>query len=428
MPLLPAPRAVANFFRRGPVAFPAEAPVSPTGLEGPYGTDAERTLTVLRRLNARAATGDPAGALLDALREVPGHPAAAVLLTSPERDTFTLATASPGLFVPTGPTPEPEALEGLTAAAIATEQKTPVVIGHGGLPPATLPTWAKERGYIGGMAAPMFNGTLIVGAVYLLKKDIASPPQTDLDLVETLLSFAARLFPADARPDNGTAVGQASGQEPVQRMSVQGAPSALPAHIAAIPPVVNETGRVAVHPTGPVRDSPVPTTTAMFQLPPSPLTSGPPSIAIGPGTPTPTQLNIIAPKLDTPPPGRSQPPQNSRATISVAGLSLDRGRERVEVGGVHIALSSTEFALLYEIAQARGAPVKAEALMRACWQPGEKVTSNALDVAIHRLRKRLGCVPEGKGIVINVAGEGYALRVGPAAESAQPRGALGAAV
>ncbi|GEM_PF-3385219 len=427
MPLLPAPRAVANLFRKGSAAPPMAKFVPSQSDEVPLETDAERTLVALRRLNAVGAAEDPSGALLAALREVPGHPAAAVLLTRPQGDALTLAAASPGLLDTGSAALEPEPFGGLSAAAIASEQRMALIIGDGALPPATLPAWAKERGYFGGIAAPMFNGPLVVGAIYLLKKDAAPATQQVLDLVETLLSFAARLFPADARPDDGPAPGGVERPSPATTILAQDVPPVLLARPAARPADPDEiTQRSGQHPS----------TAKQAQLQPAsartdnsvlPLSPGPPSLATGTGIPATLSLKVPVSPPEPVLVAHAGASQNGRATVSLAGLFLDRGRERVEVGGVHIALSSTEFALLYEIAQARGAPVKSDTLMRSCWQPGEKVTTNALDVAVHRLRKRLCQAPGGKGIVINVPGEGYALRVSPSAESVHGRGLLSAA-
>ncbi|MNY36547.1 Swarming motility regulation protein RssB [compost metagenome] len=56
-----------------------------------------------------------------------------------------------------------------------------------------------------------------------------------------------------------------------------------------------------------------------------------------------------------------------------------------------------------------GETVRRAALEAAAWGLGEAVTPNALDVALHRLRRKLLAIGSGQRVV-NVRGLGYALR------------------
>jgi DNA-binding response OmpR family regulator len=64
--------------------------------------------------------------------------------------------------------------------------------------------------------------------------------------------------------------------------------------------------------------------------------------------------------------------------------------------------------------QAGGATVRRSALEVAGWGLGEAVTPNALDVAMHRLKRKLVAINSAVQIV-NARGHGYALRLLPLA-------------
>jgi two-component system OmpR family response regulator len=82
----------------------------------------------------------------------------------------------------------------------------------------------------------------------------------------------------------------------------------------------------------------------------------------------------------------------------------------VEVRGIRLALSSTEFALLYAIAASSGPLSRAELASHA-WTEGDAPSLNAVEVALCRLRKRLSRVPGGAGLgqIETVRGQGYRL-------------------
>jgi DNA-binding response OmpR family regulator len=62
--------------------------------------------------------------------------------------------------------------------------------------------------------------------------------------------------------------------------------------------------------------------------------------------------------------------------------------------------------------RANGATTRRSSLESAAWGLGEAVTPNALDVAMHRLKRKLVAISSALQIV-NVRGYGYALRVFP---------------
>lgn len=97
-----------------------------------------------------------------------------------------------------------------------------------------------------------------------------------------------------------------------------------------------------------------------------------------------------------------------RQPLEAGDVMLDPSRERALVGGLAIALSRTEFSLLYSLTSAAGEIVAQESLAVDGW--GDRGKS-ALDVAMSRLRKKLAGVPGGRGLIETVRGRGYRLSV-----------------
>ena len=87
---------------------------------------------------------------------------------------------------------------------------------------------------------------------------------------------------------------------------------------------------------------------------------------------------------------------------------------RPEAGCMHCAgesvtLPPAELQIMLSLVRAAGQTVRRTAMERAAWGLDEAVTPNALDVALHRLRKKLPAIGSTLEIV-NVRGHGYALR------------------
>jgi len=74
-----------------------------------------------------------------------------------------------------------------------------------------------------------------------------------------------------------------------------------------------------------------------------------------------------------------------------------------------VTLPAAEMQIMLCLVKAEGRTVRRGALETAAWGLAEAVTPNALDVALHRLRKKLGAIGSGLAIV-NSRGLGYALR------------------
>ena len=102
---------------------------------------------------------------------------------------------------------------------------------------------------------------------------------------------------------------------------------------------------------------------------------------------------------------RRQGSQRS-ATWQVGSIEIDTARRRVKVDGEDITLSRREFELLCALAQEPGR-VMTRAHLERTSSNGDDAESNALDVHIHNLRKKLGTHQ-----IETVRGVGYALAPG----------------
>lgn len=93
----------------------------------------------------------------------------------------------------------------------------------------------------------------------------------------------------------------------------------------------------------------------------------------------------------------------SGSSLLVAGeLALDTLRKTLTQAGEPVALSAREFSLLEALMQRPGAVLSREKLEESVYGWGEEIGSNAVEVHLHHLRKKLG--PE---VILNVRGVGY---------------------
>lgn len=97
--------------------------------------------------------------------------------------------------------------------------------------------------------------------------------------------------------------------------------------------------------------------------------------------------------------GRSQP------SIVIGELCIDPVGRRVRRGEAELSLSAREYAVLLALAENRGRVQSRERLEEALYGWGEEIESNALEVHVHHLRRKLG-----PGLVETVRGAGYVIR------------------
>ncbi len=91
-----------------------------------------------------------------------------------------------------------------------------------------------------------------------------------------------------------------------------------------------------------------------------------------------------------------------------AGLELDPIGARLRHGRSSVSLAPSELQVMLALMRAQGQVVRRAALEAAAWGLSEPVTPNALDVALHRLRKKLELM--GSTVrLLNTKGVGYSL-------------------
>jgi two-component system, OmpR family, response regulator QseB len=95
------------------------------------------------------------------------------------------------------------------------------------------------------------------------------------------------------------------------------------------------------------------------------------------------------------------------AVLEHLGVTLDPAAHRVTHQGVEIALSPREFALLQLLMERPGAILSRAQIEERLYGWGEELESNAVEVHIHGLRRKLGAQ-----FILTVRGVGYRVRPG----------------
>ncbi|MFO1423937.1 MAG: response regulator [Candidatus Competibacteraceae bacterium] len=93
-----------------------------------------------------------------------------------------------------------------------------------------------------------------------------------------------------------------------------------------------------------------------------------------------------------------------RDLIEIGALRLDPAARTVEYRSQPVALSAREFALLHALMERPGMVLSREQLEDRLYGWGEEVESNAIEVHIHNLRRKLN-----PGVIRTVRGVGYRL-------------------
>ena len=97
-----------------------------------------------------------------------------------------------------------------------------------------------------------------------------------------------------------------------------------------------------------------------------------------------------------------RPAGAASSTTTLGRLSLDAVDRSVRLEGRRIDLTTKEFALLETLLRKPGALVTRERLEESIYGWGEEVGSNALEVHLHNLRRKIGIE-----LIRNVRGVGY---------------------
>jgi DNA-binding response OmpR family regulator len=101
-----------------------------------------------------------------------------------------------------------------------------------------------------------------------------------------------------------------------------------------------------------------------------------------------------------------QPQERLRAQ----GVELDAAGRSVTLDGAPVPLSTREFDLLHALMLGAGRVLSREQLEQQLYRWGQEVESNAVEVHIHHLRRKLGA-----GLIQTVRGVGYRLAPQPPA-------------
>jgi DNA-binding response OmpR family regulator len=96
--------------------------------------------------------------------------------------------------------------------------------------------------------------------------------------------------------------------------------------------------------------------------------------------------------------------------INIGDLELNMARTEVRRNGTLVSLTPKEYAILWVLAQHRGAVVNRTTLVEQCWDEFADPMSNVIEVHVAALRRKLGM----PSLIRTVRGTGYLLEeVGP---------------
>lgn len=106
-------------------------------------------------------------------------------------------------------------------------------------------------------------------------------------------------------------------------------------------------------------------------------------------------------------PSETMPDSPRHGRLGFGQLLIDPLSRDVRLDSQNIALSTAEFDLLLLLAQHAGSPLSREALLRATRGVGYDGLDRSIDVAISRLRKKLGDNPDEPFRIKTVRNKGY---------------------
>jgi DNA-binding response OmpR family regulator len=109
-----------------------------------------------------------------------------------------------------------------------------------------------------------------------------------------------------------------------------------------------------------------------------------------------------------------RPPALQSLTPEFGDIKLRPTEGCMTCGSETVTLAPAELQIMVVLIRAGGTTVRRSALEAAAWGLAEAVTPNALDVAMHRLKRKLAAINSTLQIV-NARGYGYALRFLPLA-------------
>lgn len=104
-----------------------------------------------------------------------------------------------------------------------------------------------------------------------------------------------------------------------------------------------------------------------------------------------------------------RPPELVDPQLAFGDLQLDAQASEMTCVDERISLAPAELHIMICLVRAAGQAVRRSTLEAAAWGLDEAVTPNALDVALHRLRKKLAAIDADVSL-LNIRNHGFALR------------------
>ena len=96
-----------------------------------------------------------------------------------------------------------------------------------------------------------------------------------------------------------------------------------------------------------------------------------------------------------------------RRSMRFGPMVIEPTRELVRWQDSTLRFTKTEFDLLYVLAEKSGNVLNSETLIREVWGQDYVPQGKVVDVTIHRLRRKLSALPEGRKLIRTVRGQGY---------------------
>jgi DNA-binding response OmpR family regulator len=112
-----------------------------------------------------------------------------------------------------------------------------------------------------------------------------------------------------------------------------------------------------------------------------------------------------------------RPAALSTLVAEFADITVDPQQHAMRCDYRSVQLAQAELQIMLCLVKASGQTVRHAALEHAAWGLGEAVTPNALEVTVHRLRKKLTTVGTTLRLA-NIRGAGFALQALPASTDA----------
>jgi two-component system KDP operon response regulator KdpE len=110
---------------------------------------------------------------------------------------------------------------------------------------------------------------------------------------------------------------------------------------------------------------------------------------------------------------RAQRPEERTTIVSCGDLEIDFARRTVRVGGEHISLTRTEYALLRQLALNPDCVLLHQDLLTAVWGPEYRDDIDYLRAYIRYLRRKLEMDPSNPQYIVTSPGIGYMLACPP---------------